>query len=254
MAKEVVWALFDSETCTVAKALPECVVYSFGKGSGTEHIDLDLSDFETAKKALDNYPKPDVIFASPPCESWTNANASHKAKFTKQKGLNLHWQSKWIGFDFLHRFKEKRLNGINCTKTLAKIIQHYSPAYFAVENPAISLIFDYLREKCNLTGYKNLTNYYSYGLIYLKKTIILSNLKLDLKNLIPDRKLAEVSGGGNKKRNAKLKKYGLEFLSRKYKDRSLVPPALYQDIMRQFRHGGQPVLFSDSDYKVKEAV
>jgi len=29
--KPVVWALFDSETATVAKALPECEVYSFGK-------------------------------------------------------------------------------------------------------------------------------------------------------------------------------------------------------------------------------
>jgi len=65
--KEVVWALFDSETATVAKALPECEVYSFGKGSGTEHINLDLSDYETAKVVLDTYPKPDVIFASPPC-------------------------------------------------------------------------------------------------------------------------------------------------------------------------------------------
>jgi site-specific DNA-cytosine methylase len=62
----VVWALFDSETATVAKALPEHEVYSFGIGSCTEHIHLDLSNFETAVKELEKYPKPDVIFASPP--------------------------------------------------------------------------------------------------------------------------------------------------------------------------------------------
>ena len=79
----VVWALFDSETATVANALPEHEVYSFGIGGGTEHIHLDLSDFETARKELEKYPKPDIIFASPPCESWVDLSKGHLSKYTK---------------------------------------------------------------------------------------------------------------------------------------------------------------------------
>ncbi|MDR2593902.1 MAG: hypothetical protein LBC87_03945 [Fibromonadaceae bacterium] len=92
MVQEVVWALFDSETDGVKKALPECKVYSFGLGSGTGHINLDLSDFETAKKVLDTYPKPDYIFASPPCETWVPLSLGNKRFFTKETGLNFYWK------------------------------------------------------------------------------------------------------------------------------------------------------------------
>jgi site-specific DNA-cytosine methylase len=92
--KMIVWALFDSETATVSKALPEHKVYSFGVGGGTQHINLDLSDFKTAKRELDNYPRPDVIFASPPCESWVRLSVGAKRHFTKAKGLNYHWHKK----------------------------------------------------------------------------------------------------------------------------------------------------------------
>jgi hypothetical protein len=34
----VIWALFDSETACVSKALPEHEVYSFGIGGGTEKL------------------------------------------------------------------------------------------------------------------------------------------------------------------------------------------------------------------------
>jgi len=254
MTKElrVVWALFDSETATVAKALPECEVYSFGKGSGKEHIDLDLSDFATAKKVLDTYPKPDVIFASPPCESWVSLSIGNLNKYTKEKGLNLHWKKKWEGFDFLPRFKETRLNGINTALTLAKIIQHYKPKFWAVENGNSSLIFSYMYEFANLIGYKNKCNYGSYKFPVHKPTIILSNKILALGNfsrtflqrtqVIARRKTIEKMSGGYNAKGIKQLNYPHE--------RSLVPPGLYRDIMRQFRFGGQPTMFD----LTKEAV
>jgi len=141
----VVWALFDSESATVAKALPECKVYSFGKGSGTEHIDLDLSDFETAKIELDNYPKPDVIFASPPCESWVDVSKGTLIHYG-ESGYNLFWKDKFTPFDFTEKYKETRLNGCNTALTTAKIIAHYRPRFWAIENGKTSLIFDYIEK------------------------------------------------------------------------------------------------------------
>jgi len=254
MAKEIVWALFDSETATVAKALPECEVYGFGKESGKEHIDLDLSDFETAKKVLDTYPKPDVIFASPPCESWTGVSKGNIRLYTTEKGLNFHWKDKFTPFDFNEKAKKTRLNGVNTALTTAKIIQHYKPKFWAIENGTQSLIFSYLYYKANLDGIKNICNYFSYGFLVYKPTVIYSNIRLFLHNRKPDfTKIKNVISRRTKKANERDKRNGIKTLNN-YKDRSLVPPALYQDIMRQFRHGGQPVLFSDSDYKAKEAV
>jgi len=244
----IVWALFDSETATVAKALPECEVYSFGKGSGTEHIDLDLSDFETAKKVLDTYPKPDVIFASPPCESWVDVSKGSKGRFTQEKGYNLFWKEKWIAFDFLPRFKETRLNGIATALTTAAIIEHYKPKFWAIENGKTSWIFDYIEEFSNLTKYngggvRNMCNYYSYGFNVLKKTIIYSNKFLCLKNLRPDRLLFSVTDNERGEYRKFKKEFGLTRRKPSYKERSMVPVGLYQDIMRQFRHNGQPRLF-----------
>jgi hypothetical protein len=244
---KVVWALFDSETCTVAKALPECEVYSFGKGSGTEHIELDLSDFEKAKKTLDNYPKPDVIFASPPCESWVVLSAGSLRFFTKEKGYNLFWKCKWHSWDFTQKHKETRLNGINTADCLAKIIQHYKPEFWAIENGNTSLVFDYMKENCGLEGgIKNKCNYYSYGFRFLKRTIIYSNAKLLLKNMVPRFLLGDIADSNKKGLRELKKRHGIVSIKSNKeasKIRSLVPTGLYKDIMRQFRHGGQPCLF-----------
>jgi len=250
----IVWALFDSETATVAKALPECEVYSFGKGSGTEHIDLDLSDFETAKKVLDTYPKPDVIFASPPCESWVGVSKGNIQLYTTEKGLNFHWKSKFVPFDFNEKAKKIRINGCNTALTLARIIQHYKPKFWAIENGTQSIIFSYLYKVANLDGIKNICNYFSYGFDLYKPTVIYSNMRLFLKNKRPDfSKIKRVISRRTTKENIRYKANGIKAINN-YKDRSLVPAELYRDIMRQFRNSGQPVLFSNSDFKAKEAT
>lgn len=87
--ERVIWSLFDSETATVAKVAEPMGydVYSFGKGKGTRHTHLDLSDFEKAKSMLDNYPKPDYIFASPPCESWVLISKGNYYDYKKMQCL-----------------------------------------------------------------------------------------------------------------------------------------------------------------------
>jgi len=220
----IIWALFDSETHCVSKALPEHEVYSFGIGTGTEHIPLDLSDFETARKELDKYPRPDVIFASPPCETWVPLNVGTKRFYTREHGLNFYWKKRWEPFDFTEKAKARRINGMKTAQCTTEIIKHYKPDFFAIENGSLSLIFDYMAT-LGFIGNRNRCNYYSYGLDVLKPTIMLSNKILNLKQDKPNRKLLTINNLSYKSKREMRAKYG---------NISQVPPALYQDIMRQF--------------------
>jgi len=228
----IVWALFDSETATVAKALPEHEVYCFGIGNGTEHINLDLADFKTARNTLDKYPKPDIIFASPPCESWVAVSRGNISKMTNEKGFNFHWKCKWIAFDFNEKAKKTRINGINTALTTAMIIQYYRPKYWAIENGSSSLLFSYLYQFPKLIGVKNKCNYYSYGFDVLKPTIIYSNKTLYLNEFKPKKLLRSVNDDDSGKLRLLKKNLGLEGVPVKH--RSDVPPRLYQAIMNQF--------------------
>jgi len=227
----VIWSLFDSESDTVKKTFSQLEVYSFGVGSGKSHICLDLSDFELAKVELDKYPKPDIIFASPPCETWCFVSVGNKRHYTSEHGINLYWKNKWTAFNFTGRHIERLKNGISTLETTFKIIERYKPEYWFVENGTRSLAFAYLNEVLGLDGYKNLTNYYSYGFDYLKPTTIYSNILLRLKNNSPNVKLA------------KLETYVRGFTkSELYSYRSRVPSGLYLDIFEQAMTGGVPLL------------
>jgi hypothetical protein len=242
-AKKIIWSLFDSENATVSelvkndiKLSAQYLVYSFGKGNGLNHVHLDLSNFGYAKRRLDKYPKPDYIFASPPCETWCQVNVGTKRYYTSEKVLNFYYKNKWQRNIYLNQEQtERAMNGEVTAKTTAKIIEHYKPQCWAIENGTRSHIFAYLQEIANLQGYKNLTNYYSYGFNYPKPTTIYSNLMLNLKrksyikdiNLLD--KLENHIPNTDRKERAIL--------------RSKVPEQLYIDILKEFNIGGQKPLF-----------
>ncbi|MCL2206585.1 MAG: hypothetical protein FWB90_00630 [Fibromonadales bacterium] len=239
--KKIIWALFQSET-----KFPEFdgyETYSFGIGGGTDHIHMDLSTPECIKE-LEKYPKPDVIFASPPCESWIVVSVGSIQKYSKEKGRNLHWKNKWEAFDFYPNAKRIRVNGVNTATTTGKIIQHFNPDLWAIENGNTSWIFDYIKDFTKLSGYKNKCNYYAYSFDVLKPTIIYSNLKLCLNKRKVDKLLRNVtdSGVGSKKLYKKKVAAGIKAIYN-YKERSKVPPDLYRHILQQFELGGQPTLF-----------
>jgi len=230
----VVWSLFDSENDTVKKAL-SCLgveVYSFGVGCGIGHIHLDLSDFEIARWELDKYPSPDIVFAFPPCETWCFVSVGSKRYYTTEPGINLYWKNKFTPFDFTNKHIDRRKNGINTLETVFKIIEWYKPKYWFIENGVRSLAFAYFKEVLGLVGYKNLTNYYSYGFDYLKPTTIYSNILLQLKNNSPNVELAKLG--------AHLACYSKSEL---YSYRSRVPVALCLDIYEQANVGGVSLLF-----------
>ena len=83
----IVWALFDSGNgcyTQAAKEFPGIEIYPIGidiEGKNDHFINLNLADYSrmfgdnTLFDTLDKLPKPDLIIASPPCESWSVASA-----------------------------------------------------------------------------------------------------------------------------------------------------------------------------------
>ena len=92
MQKMIVWALFDSGNGSYTKAIntlnssggANIEVYPIGidiENKNNHFIPLNLADYSrlfgdnTLFDELDKLPKPDLIIASPPCESWSNASS-----------------------------------------------------------------------------------------------------------------------------------------------------------------------------------
>jgi C-5 cytosine-specific DNA methylase len=85
--KMIVWALFDSGNgcyTQAAKEFPGIEIYPIGmdiEGKNDHFINLNLADYSrmfgdnTLFDTLDKLPQPDLIIASPPCESWSVASA-----------------------------------------------------------------------------------------------------------------------------------------------------------------------------------
>src|SRR5699024_3212529 len=85
----IVWALFDSGNGSYTKVVEkyfrnEIEIYPIGidiENKNDHFINLDLADYSylfgdnKLYDALDKLPKPDLIIASPPCESWSVASA-----------------------------------------------------------------------------------------------------------------------------------------------------------------------------------
>jgi len=119
--------LFDSGNGCYTKAANECFknikIYPIGidiENKNSHFINLDLSDYSEIFtgdnpifEKLDKLPKPDLIIASPPCESWSIATAI-------KNGTN-YWQAFFsyllhlvkfystlvcIFFFFIHDFKK----------------------------------------------------------------------------------------------------------------------------------------------------
>ena len=99
--KMITWALFDSGNgCykQVADTIDDIEIYSVGldvANKNTHFINLNLASYDYVSKnnpiykELDKLPTPDLIIASPPCESWSVASAMwggmHVGNKKKQK-------------------------------------------------------------------------------------------------------------------------------------------------------------------------
>lgn len=236
---KVIWCLFDdgvsSYKSTVEKYFKDFKVYSIGINEKTFNSDiyiytkcnLSLTNY-TLINELDKLDKPDIILASPPCESWSNADCAGKIwkgfdsekhwiirnkKYYDEYNLTAHKNKKRY---FLNK-ETNRINGESTVGATVKIIEHYKPKYWVIENPTSSKLWDFLKEHWNFQGIDNKTFYSSYDRHFsLKPTNFLCNINLQLKQ---DR----VKGSSDRLRNVG------------YDERSAIPELLIKDILNKLK-------------------
>ena len=222
----IVWALFDSGNGSYTKVVEkhfknEIDIYPIGmdiENKNNHFINLDLADYSylfgnnKMYDTLDKLPKPDLIIASPPCESWSVASAMSggNACWKQEKGDSLFEPQMPLSRFTIRSYKDyqeskyyhdrqlpKRINGELTIFNTIEIIKRYKPKYYIIENPAHGRIWEYIEEILGFTiEYENLTYYNNYGFKISKPTKFGSNINLFLdKTKKPNEiKFNEVSG------------------------------------------------------------
>lgn len=231
----IIWSLFDSGNGCYSKVLKSkegVKNISIGidkEQANTNHLVINLADLSSyfgksnMIKELEKIPKPDVIIASPPCESWslgstmTGGNACWK--HTKGKEFIIRKEGDYLNIQYkMEKSFYNRINGELTTFNLIKIIKHFEPKVYIIENPAYSKIWEYIERVLSFhIPYDNLTYYNNYGFDIKKPTKFKSNINL---NLNSDRKPA----------NLQFRNY-----SRSYNTRSNIPLPLIEDIYKQLK-------------------
>ena len=207
----IIWALFDSGNGSytkVAKNMPGVEIYPIGldiENKNDHFINLDLSDYSYLfgdNKLIDTLsklPHPDLIIASPPCESWSVASAMKdgNASWKQEKGDSLFssqtplsrftirghkdYEPSNVQFKYDRSFVNRN-NGELCTYNTIKIIKHFKPKFYIIENPATSRMWEYIEKIIGFNiPFDNLTYYNNYGFQISKATKFKSNIDLKLK-------------------------------------------------------------------------
>lgn len=250
----IVWALFDSGNGSYTKAIKtlnssgggaNIEVYPIGidiENKNNHFIPLNLADYSrlfgdnTLFDTLDKLPHPDLIIASPPCESWSNASAIANGNACwKQEDLsdslfkpqispsiftiraNKDYKDAYNNYQYDRQFM-KRVNGELCAFNTIEIIKRYQPKYWIIENPASGRLWRYIEEIMDFKlPYLNPTRYNNYGYQIQKPTKFASNLDLGLKNDIIKQDIEWCN------------------FSKSYNERSNIPQELVIDILKKVK-------------------
>jgi len=250
--KKVIWSLFDSETAITQQLnSDEYIVYSIGLPSSSavtdNFIKMDLSKRSCLTK-LEKLPKPDIIFASPPCETWVDVSIGltrlYKRNFNEH---NLYWQRNFKSNKFKKVFEQRRLLGQKTAFYTAEIVKKFTPDLWCIENGSSSMIFKYLNKYNNLKGYLNKCYYDSYDKINFSKkpTTIFSNKNMLLKKTNIKNNNNRITTNNNflnkvKKGLINIEDYNIK---KDYCERSKVPIELYKHILNIYEGKEQLNLF-----------
>jgi len=243
--KPTIWALFDSGGGSYQQAiqkyfLDQFDLYAVGIDIEKKHQNFLYCDLGSLSElfgkneifqTLDTLPKPDIILASPPCESWSVASSMDRGNncwYTTGDTNFAIRTSKQIDFrnNMSPHFKRShlksvlnRLNGEACAYNLIRIIEHYNPKVWVIENPHQSRLWCYYQQICDFHGHKSLAHYYAYNKQAPKKpTIFYSNIPMKLKTT------KEKSPYTIKHDKAKIMIHG-------YNNRSWIPPEVVKHVM-----------------------
>lgn len=161
---------------------------------------VDILNFDTSKLPF----RPDVIWASPPCESFSVAS------------IGKHWN-----IDNTPK-TAKAEQGVRLVKHTIQLIQELQPKYWIIENPRGKLRkLPFMQD-----FYRYTVTYCQYGDTRMKPTDLWTN--------IPDLHLRPICKNGmpchtSAPRGSKTGTQGIKT----YKDRSKIPPELCQQILNQ---------------------
>lgn len=199
MNKLILWDLFGGGQNSIYNTVKEynlpIDVYTFDitEPQHDKQFKLDLSNADVIEK-LKDYPKPDIIVASPLCQSFSCALAV--------KGGTVGWKKladNSIELRTLDEIKEclksnpymknwkadvmkqRATLGLNCIWNTLRIIDRFKSKYWYIENPKYSLIWNYIKNNCDFDGIDNFADYSAYGFLTQKPTNFLSNINLNLK-------------------------------------------------------------------------
>ena len=233
MTQKTVFALFDDGKRSYFNALKDNSKYKvISIGINRKHqenenykiIDLRISNDKLFDE-LDKLPKPDIILASPPCESWSQADnpcnmwskISNDNIEIKNKDFFDDWnKNQTNSFKKRNFFKKeaKRIIGEDTIASTLAIIEYYNPEVWVIENPLTSRIWQWIESHINTKGFKNIAHYNAYSDSFSKKpTNFFSNKKLNLKKSnLKSKNWSEVCG---------------------YDTRSSIPTDLIKDIVKQ---------------------
>ena len=243
MNKKVVWDLFGGLNNSVKKSLDpdKYEIFTFDilakDKDGNKNIKIDLTDKKDVLfRKLDTFKKPDIIVASPMCMSFSRASAVRggstgwvlKLDGTVEKrsledfyNKEINWMTHHGKGYYRYSPKASMINAIYgeiALNNTIDIIEKYNPENWYIENPSLSLMWNYIKYNLNKI-YKynfNLCHYGAYGNNTKKPTVFCSNLNLKLKKV-------EKGWRGN-----------VKWEHVKQKDRSDIPQDLIRDIFNQF--------------------
>ena len=200
MNKLILWDLFGGGQNSIYHTVKEynlsIEVYTFdiAEPQHDKQFKLDLSSNDVIEK-LKDYPRPDIIVASPLCQSFSIATAIKGGgtvgwKKLKDKSIQIRtldeikycltlnkYMKSWNPEVMLERAKL----GKRCLENTLLIIEYFKPKYFYIENPKLSLMWNYTKFNKDIEYFYNNTNYSSYGFLNHKPTTFLSNIQLDLR-------------------------------------------------------------------------
>ncbi|KMK51835.1 DNA methyltransferase [[Actinobacillus] muris] len=200
------WKIIDSGNgcyTQAARFFPNIEIYPIGldiERKNHHFLSLNLADYgrlfgdKTLFNTLDRLPKPDVILASPPCESfsvasamwggnacWKQENPKGSRFVIRNKRDYEKPQVKRVMFRYEKSFFN-RINGELCTYNTIEIIKRYQPKVYVIENPYASRIWSYIEDVLGFDiPFENRTYYGNYNYPVKKPTKFKSNIDLGLK-------------------------------------------------------------------------
>ncbi|WP_027120998.1 hypothetical protein [Mycoplasma leonicaptivi] len=222
MSKIIVWDLFGGGQNSVFESINndqklknifEIHTWDITEPTRQFHYKTDLAK-DNIVEYFSQFPKPDIIIASPLCQSFScvlsmkgGGTPFWKLNEDKTKLIERsieEFEALKGGFTknlkadvqlFIKRLGEKCLNNV------IELIKFYKPKYFYIENPKQSLMWKYIT--LNRTDFYdsnqhflNEASYGKYGFFTTKATIFYSNIKLDLKKgrIEPPYTIQEING------------------------------------------------------------